>query len=169
MTYFTIICNRKKISNLEVSEVLITYVTNKGKAWLMLHIGPGHSNNCQIILKLFVYDIFCNNLQHKKFQANLEVSEVLITYVTNKGKANVMLHIGAGHSNNCRIILKRNFNSCSSKTLRKRQKSHRINNLYATNKKYSRRLPIVPHCRKVIYNLCLECSPVLQMNVYLVR
>ena len=31
----------------------------------MLHIGAGHSNNCQIILKLFGYDIFCNNLQHK--------------------------------------------------------------------------------------------------------
>ena len=32
----------------------------------MLHIGAGHSNNCQIIIKLFGYDIFCNNLQHKK-------------------------------------------------------------------------------------------------------
>ena len=32
----------------------------------MLHIGAGHSNYCQIILKLFGYDIFCNNLQHKK-------------------------------------------------------------------------------------------------------
>ena len=51
----------------------------------MLHIGAGHSNNCQIILKLFGCDKFCNNLQHKKFQANLEVSEVLITYVTNRG------------------------------------------------------------------------------------
>ena len=53
---------------------------------VMLHIGEGHSNNCQIILKLFGYDIFCNNLLHKKFQANLEVSEVLITYVTNRGR-----------------------------------------------------------------------------------
>ena len=40
----------------------------------------------------------------KKFQANLEVSEVLITYVTNRGKARVMLRIGAGHNNNHQII-----------------------------------------------------------------
>ena len=39
--------------NLEVSEVLITYVTNRGKAGVMLHIGAGQSNNHQIILKLF--------------------------------------------------------------------------------------------------------------------
>ena len=45
----------------------------------MLHIGAGHSSNCQIMLKLFGYDIFCNNLQHIKIQANLEVSEILIT------------------------------------------------------------------------------------------
>ena len=32
---------------------------------VMLHIGAGHSNNCQIWLKLFGYDIFCNNLLHK--------------------------------------------------------------------------------------------------------
>ena len=32
---------------------------------MMLHSGAGHSNNCQIILKLFGYDIFCNNMQHK--------------------------------------------------------------------------------------------------------
>ena len=63
----------------------ITYVTNKGKPRVMLHIGAGHSSNRQIILKLFSYDIFCNNLQDKKFQANLEVSEVLITYVTDRG------------------------------------------------------------------------------------
>ena len=58
---------KKKISkiHLQVSEVLIIYVTNMGKARVMLHIGAGHSNNCQIILKLFEYDIFCNNLQHK--------------------------------------------------------------------------------------------------------
>ena len=70
----------------------------------MLH--TGNSNNCQIILKLFIYDKFSNNLQHKKFQENLELSEVLITYVTNRGKARLMLHIGAGHSNNCQRILK---------------------------------------------------------------
>ena len=47
----------------------------------MLHIGAGHSNNCQIILELLGYDIFCYNFaaQFKKLQANLEVSEVLIT------------------------------------------------------------------------------------------
>ena len=74
---------------------------------MMLHIGAGHSNNCHMILNLFGYDIFCNNLQEKnKFQANFEVSEVLITYVTNRGNARVMLQSGAGHSNNCQIILK---------------------------------------------------------------
>ena len=52
--------------NLEVSEVLITYVTNRGKAEVMLHIGAGQSNNYQIILDLFGNDIFCNNLQCKK-------------------------------------------------------------------------------------------------------
>ena len=72
----------------------------------MLPIGAGHINNCQIIHKLFGHDIFCNNLQERKFHANLEVSDVLITYVTNRGKARVMLHIGAGHSNNCQIKLK---------------------------------------------------------------
>ena len=51
--------------NLEVSEVLITYVTNSGKAEVMLHIGAGQSNNYQIILELFGYDIFCNNFQWK--------------------------------------------------------------------------------------------------------
>ena len=66
----------------------------------MLHIGAGHSNNCQITLKFFRYDIFCNNLQQKNVFANLEVSEVLITYVTIRGKARAMLHIGAGHFNN---------------------------------------------------------------------
>ena len=52
--------------SLEVSEVLITYDTYEGKARVMLHIGAGQSNNHQIILKLFGYDIFCNNLQCKK-------------------------------------------------------------------------------------------------------
>ena len=107
MTYFAIIWSKTKFqANLEISEVLITYVTNRGKAGVMLHIGEGHSNNRQIILKLFRYDIFCNNLQDKKFQATFRVSEVLFTYVTNRGKARVMLHIGAGRSNYCQIILK---------------------------------------------------------------
>ena len=52
---------------------------------MMLHVGAGHKYNCQIIRKLFGYDISCNNLQHKKRQANLKVSEVLISYVTNRG------------------------------------------------------------------------------------
>ena len=52
--------------NLEVSEVLITYVTNRGKAEVMLHIGAGQRNNYHIILELFGYDIFCNNLQCKQ-------------------------------------------------------------------------------------------------------
>ena len=64
---FNNILPQKKISkmHLEVSEVLVTYVTNRGKARVMLHIGAGHTNNSQIIHKLFGYDIFCNNLQHK--------------------------------------------------------------------------------------------------------
>ena len=46
MTYFAIICSAKKIKvNLEASEVLITYVTNRGKAVVMLHIGAGQSDN----------------------------------------------------------------------------------------------------------------------------
>ena len=72
----------------------------------MLHIGAGQSNNHQIILKLLGYDIFCNNLHCKKLKVNLEVSEVLITHVTYRGKVRVMLHIGAGQSNNHQIILK---------------------------------------------------------------
>ena len=52
--------------NLEVSKVLITYVTNRGKAEVMLHIGASQSNNYQIILELFGSDIFCNNLKRKK-------------------------------------------------------------------------------------------------------
>ena len=61
----------------------------------MLDTGAGHSNNCQIKLKLFKCDIFCNNLQHKRLQANLEVSEVsIITHITNRGKGKVMLGIG---------------------------------------------------------------------------
>ena len=70
MTYFTIISSTKKIqANLEVSEVLINYVTNRGKARVMLHIGAGHSNNCQIMLKLLRYDTFCNKLQYKKISS----------------------------------------------------------------------------------------------------
>ena len=46
---------------------------------VMLQIGAGHGNNCQVKLKLFGYDI------QIQFQANLEVSEALIIYVTNRG------------------------------------------------------------------------------------
>ena len=49
--------------------MLITHVTYRGKARVMLDKGAGQSNNHQIILELFVDDIFCNNLQCKK---NLE-------------------------------------------------------------------------------------------------
>ena len=52
--------------NFQVSEVLITYVTNRGKAEVTLLIGAGQSNNHKIILELFAYDIFCNNFQCKK-------------------------------------------------------------------------------------------------------
>ena len=59
MTYFAIVCIAKKFKvNSEVSEILITYVTNRWKAEVMLHIGAGQSNNRQIILKLLGYDIF---------------------------------------------------------------------------------------------------------------
>ena len=67
MRYFAIICSAQKFEvNLEVSQVLITYVTNRRKGEVMLHIGAGQSNNYQIILELFAYDIFCNNFQCKK-------------------------------------------------------------------------------------------------------
>ena len=93
--------------NLQVSEVLITHITNRGKAEVMLHIGGGQSSNYQIILEMFGYDIFCNNLKCKnKLNVNLEVSEVLTTYVTYRRKARVMLHTGVGQSNNHQIILK---------------------------------------------------------------
>ena len=55
---------QKKISKMHLEvrdlEVLITSITTRGKTRVMLHTGAG-----QIILKLFGYDIFCNNLQHK--------------------------------------------------------------------------------------------------------
>ena len=70
MTYLAIISSAKKFEvNLEVSEVLITHVTYRGKARVMLHIGAGQSNNHQIILKLLGYDTFCNNFQCKKISS----------------------------------------------------------------------------------------------------
>ena len=77
MTYFAIICSAKKFKvNLEVSEVLITHVTYSGKARVLLHMGAGQSNNHQVILKLLGYDIFCNNLQCKKFKVNLRATTI---------------------------------------------------------------------------------------------
>ena len=38
--------------------------------------------------------MFCNNFSQKNIKANLEVSEVLIIYVTKCGEAWVMLHTG---------------------------------------------------------------------------
>ena len=67
MTYFAVICSAKKIlSEFGGIRGIITHVTYRGKARVMLDIGAGQSNNHQIILKLFRYDIFCNNLQCKK-------------------------------------------------------------------------------------------------------
>ena len=106
MTNFAIICSAKKFQgNLEVSDVLITYLINsQGRPGSDVHIGPSHSNYCQIIncSDMTYFAIICSI---NKFQTNLEVSEVLITHFTNMGKARVMLHIGASHSNNCHITL----------------------------------------------------------------
>ena len=58
MTCFAIMCSTKKfLANLEVPELLITYVTKRGETMVMLHIGVGYSNNCQIVLQLLRYDI----------------------------------------------------------------------------------------------------------------
>ena len=88
MTYSAIICSTIKFqANLEVSELLITYVTNRGKVIEMLQKGSGHRNNLQIILKLFGYDKFCNNLQQNKISSKLggmRGINVLITYITNR-------------------------------------------------------------------------------------
>ena len=54
---------------MKVSEVLITYVTNRGKVIEMLHMEAGHRNNHQIILKLFGYDKFWNNLGQNKISS----------------------------------------------------------------------------------------------------
>ena len=67
MRYFAIICTVKKFKvNLEVSEVLITNVTYRGKARGDVTYRGDQSNNHQIILKLLGYDTFCNNFQCKK-------------------------------------------------------------------------------------------------------
>ena len=82
----------KKIqAQLEVSDILTTYVTNRGKARVMSQIGTGHSNTCQIILKLFGYDIFCNNLQHKKISSKFRnITDVNhLCYKKGEGQADV--------------------------------------------------------------------------------
>ena len=67
MTYFAIICTAKKLLSEFGGIRGINHLRYRwGKARLMLHIGAGQSNNHQIILKLFRYDIFCNNFQCKK-------------------------------------------------------------------------------------------------------
>ena len=43
---------------------------------MMLQIGAGHSNNCQVKLKLLDMTNFEMICSTKKFQADLEVSEV---------------------------------------------------------------------------------------------
>ena len=69
MTYFAIIYSAKKFKvNLEVSEVLITHVTYRMKAEVMLHIGAGQSNNNQIILKLLGMTYFAIICSGKNFQ-----------------------------------------------------------------------------------------------------
>ena len=51
------------------------------------------------IISNIMNNISNNILPQKKIsKMHWEVSEVLITYVTNRGKARVMLHIGAGHT-----------------------------------------------------------------------
>ena len=54
MICFVIICGTKKIKAKYGGIKDIEYlVTNRGRLLrVMLHVGPGHSNNCQIILKL---------------------------------------------------------------------------------------------------------------------
>ena len=55
---------------MDVSEVLIAYLTNRGMATVMLNIWEGHSNNWQIILQLFGMTYFAISCSPKKFQAN---------------------------------------------------------------------------------------------------
>ena len=71
----------------------------------MLHMGACQSNNYQIILELFGYDIFYNNLQRKKFEREFGGIRGINHPRYIWGKARVMLHTGAGQSNNSQIIL----------------------------------------------------------------
>ena len=66
MTYFAIICSTKTISSKFGGVRGINHLRYTWEeARVMLHVGAANTSNCQIILKLFGYDIFCNNLQHK--------------------------------------------------------------------------------------------------------
>ena len=66
MTYFAMMCNKKTISSKFGDIRCINHLRYKqGKAGVMLDIGAGHTNNSQIIPKLFGYDIFCNDLQQE--------------------------------------------------------------------------------------------------------
>ena len=83
----------------------------------MLQLGASHTNNCDMILELFGYDIFAIICQTKTISSNFRgIRGILITNITNSGKARVMFQIGAGHSNNCQIILKlfRNYMFCNN-------------------------------------------------------
>ena len=73
---------------------------------VMLHVGAGHSSNCQIILKLLGYHIFCNNLWHKNnFKQMWRYQRYYSMTLQIGGKARVILHLGVGHTSNCQIIL----------------------------------------------------------------
>ena len=67
MTYFAIICSINTISN-KFGGIRginhLHYKQGEGQADVR-YVGAGHSNNCKIILKLFRYDIFCNNFSTK--------------------------------------------------------------------------------------------------------
>ena len=65
----------------------------------MLHIGAGYSNSCQVMLKLFGYDIFCNNLMHKNTSSKFGgIRGINHLRVMNTPKASVILHIGGRSS-----------------------------------------------------------------------
>ena len=70
--------NFKQIWRYQRHQSLTLQIGGGGEARhrVMLHIGAGHSNNCQIILKLFGYDIFCNNLQQNISRKFLGVRDI---------------------------------------------------------------------------------------------
>ena len=69
LAYTTCAAQKQFQANFEVSEVSITYVTNRGKSRVILHIGAAHINYCQIMLKFFGYAIICStNTISSKFR-----------------------------------------------------------------------------------------------------